>query len=323
MEILFENKYTRDKEWAKNVYSYIHFRRPIIIVFDVIFALYLIIGVFNSITTRSIDWYHILIPIIWFILVVLIYARNVKTVIKRDLELHEKAIEVNIKVTEDLIIQVQSTGSEFQLNYCDIKKVVQTKKYIYLWSKTNMLYSFKKDSFTRGNLEEFLCFLEKKGIKFRNYKILKISIALMATLMVLITVFSFFNAKTVYINDYNNSVTQSIMTFDKKGNLLTWNMKSHAYYANKEELALQYDLSSLYLMLNDYDGCEVTLNQNDGVIDFNLIVDFKKTNQDIYEVIDFSTNENDYVESIKDGEYTIKKFKELFWGIKVPVGYVK
>jgi len=323
MEILFENKYTRDKEWAKDIYSYISFRRPIIIVIDILFALYAIIGIYNSIVTHSIDWYHILVPIIWCIFVVLIYVRNVKTVIKRDLELHGRAVEVTVIVTDDIIKQLQSTGSEFQLNYCDIKKVVQTKKYIYLWSKTNMLYSFKKDSFIRGNLEEFLCFLEKKGIKNKNYKTLKISIALITVLAILITAFGFFNANTVYINDYNNSVTQSQITFDKKGNLLTWEMESHAYYPIEDELELQYDLCSLYLMLNDYDGCEVTLNENDGVIDFSLIVDFKKTNKDIYEVIDFSTNENDYIKSIKDGEYTIKKFKELFWGIKVPIGYVK
>ena len=167
MEKLFENKYTRDKEWAKDAYSYIHFRRPIIIVFDVLFALYLIIGVFNSITTRIIDWYFITIPFIWCILIVFLYSKNVNTILKRDLELHGKVIEVNVTVTKDLIIQSQSTGSEFQLNYCDIKKVVRTKKYIYLCSKTNMLYSFKRDSFSIGVADDFLLFLKNKGINVK------------------------------------------------------------------------------------------------------------------------------------------------------------
>lgn len=237
--------------------------------------------------------------------------------------MHGKAVDVTVLVTDEIIKQLNTTGSNLQLNYCHIKKVVQTPKYIYLWSKTNMLFSFKKDSFISGNEEDFLCFLEKKGIKITKNKALKISVALITILAVLITVFGFFNAKTVYINDYNNSVTQSIKTFDRKGKLLTWEMESHAYYHTQDELQLQYDFCSLYLMLNDYDGCEVTLNENNGVIDFRLIVDFKKTNKDIYEVIDFSTSENDYIKSIKDGEYTIKKFKELFFGIKVPIGYVK
>ncbi len=167
MEILFENKYTRDKEWAKDVYSYIYFRRPIIIVLDIIFALYILIGIYNSITSNVIDWVHILIPIVWCLFGVLVYSRNVNTVIKRDLELHGKAIEVTVTVAEDIIKQSQSTGSEFQFNYCDIKKVVKTKKYIYLWSKTNMIYSFKSDSFSLGTVEEFLMFLKNKGLKVK------------------------------------------------------------------------------------------------------------------------------------------------------------
>ncbi|MBR5783221.1 MAG: hypothetical protein IKY33_03235 [Clostridia bacterium] len=167
MEILFENKYTRDKEWAKDINSYIWFRRPIIIVLDIIFALYILIGIYNSITSNVVDWFYILIPIIWCVFVAFIYRKNVNTVIKRDLELHGKAIEVTVTVAEDIIKQSQSTGSEFQLNYCDIKKVVQTKKYIYLWSKTNMLYSFKRNSFSFGAADEFLLFLKNKGIKVK------------------------------------------------------------------------------------------------------------------------------------------------------------
>ena len=167
MEILFENKYTRDKDWAKDIYSYIYFRRPIIIVLDIIYALYLLIGIYNSITSNVVDWVPILIPIIWCAFVAFIYRKNVNTVIKRDLELHGKAIEVTVTVAEDIIKQSQSTGSEFQLNYCDIKKVVETKKYIYLWSKTNMLYSFKRNSFSFGAADDFLLFLKNKGIKVK------------------------------------------------------------------------------------------------------------------------------------------------------------
>lgn len=164
MEILFENKYTRDKEWAKDVYSYIYFRRPIIIVFDVLFALYFIVGIY-LIFTSSVYWSYIFTPLVWYALTIFLYWRNVNTVIKRDLELHGKAIEVIVTVTDDIIKQSQSTGSEYQLNYNDIKRVIKTKKYICLWSKTNMLYSFKKDSFSIGSAEDFLFFLKNKGIK--------------------------------------------------------------------------------------------------------------------------------------------------------------
>lgn len=94
--------------------------------------------------------------------------RNVKTVLKRDLEMHQgKLIELISSVTDADIQYVNSTGTECHLQYPDVKKVVQTKEYIYLWSKANMLYSIKKDSFSVGTSEGFLDFLRSKNIKVK------------------------------------------------------------------------------------------------------------------------------------------------------------
>ena len=165
MERLFENTYVRDIEWAKDIYSYLYFRRLIMIVINILMLLYLFAGIYNSVAESFADWYFILVPIIWFPVVVFAYRKNVKTAINRDLELHGQPIEVTVIVTEDVIKQSQSTGSEFQLNYRDIKKAVQTKKYIYLLSKTSTIYSFKKSAFSIGCLNDFLTFLKSKGIK--------------------------------------------------------------------------------------------------------------------------------------------------------------
>ena len=167
MDVLFENRYIKDKEGTKDVYSYIYFRRPIIIVFYVIFALHILANIYNAIAIDIYYGYYIFFPVIWVALVVFLYNKRVNTTIKRDLELHGKAIEFTLRVTEDMIKLSQSTGSEFQINYRDIKKVVQTRKYIYLWSKTNMLYPFKKDAFTVGNTDDFLLFLKNKGMKIK------------------------------------------------------------------------------------------------------------------------------------------------------------
>jgi hypothetical protein len=168
MEMLFENKHTKDKQWAKDIFKYVHFRQSIMIVVHVLLALYLIIGICNSIAGGCIDWYFISIPVIWLALNVFLYRRNVNTVIKRDLELHGKPIEDIATVTEDIIKVTQSTGAEYRLNYCDIKKAVQTKEYVYLWSKTNVIFSFKKDSFTCGDPKNFVLFLNNKGIKVKK-----------------------------------------------------------------------------------------------------------------------------------------------------------
>ncbi len=168
MEILFENKFTKNKEWAKDAFGYICFRRPLKIAIDVFFAIYLFFGLLSIIVINdNIEYFFIVVPIIWWVLSFLQYNRCINASLKRDLEMHGKEIDVVTIVTEDLIRYSQSTGSEFQLQYSDIKKVVQTKGFIYLWSKTNMLYSFKKDSFSIGNTTDFLLFLKNKGIKVK------------------------------------------------------------------------------------------------------------------------------------------------------------
>ncbi|MBO5232046.1 MAG: YcxB family protein [Clostridia bacterium] len=167
METLFENRYIKNREWAKDVFGYINFRRPLIIVFDIYFFLYIVIGIIDIIVDKNIDVYSFILPIVWIFLQVFIYVKNVNVTLKRDLEIHGKPIEVAVIVTDEKITTVQSTGSEIHLNYADVKKAFQTKKYIYLQTKTNLLCSFKKDGFSFGNKEDFLEFLRNKGIKIK------------------------------------------------------------------------------------------------------------------------------------------------------------
>jgi len=167
MEILFENKHVKDREWAKDIYGYINFRRPLIIVLDIYFFICLVAGIFDLIVRKNVNIYLFLLPVLWIGLQVLLYFTNVNVALKRDLEVFGKPIEITAAVTDEKITVTQSTGSEIYLNYVDIKKAFQTKKYIYLQTKTNLLFSFKKDSFSLGNAEGFLSFLKGKGIKIR------------------------------------------------------------------------------------------------------------------------------------------------------------
>ena len=165
MDKLFENNYIMNREWAKDVFAYISFRRPFMVAFDIYLLLCIILGVIGIITDENFNVSLFILPIAWVILKVYLYFKNVNVKLKRDLEVHGKPIEITMIVTEDNITMIQSTGSEIRLNYEDIKKAFQTKKYIYLQSKTNLLYSFKKDGFCIGNYVEFLKFLSTKGIK--------------------------------------------------------------------------------------------------------------------------------------------------------------
>ncbi len=159
MEILFENKYVRNKEWAKEVYRYIYFGRPLVIALEVMLVVSFILGIIYT------KWHVVFSIGLTVFFFVLMCVRNVKTLLKRDLELHGKAVEVIVTVTDQIIHQWNSTGAQYHLNYVDIKRVVRTPKYIYLWSKSNMLYTLKKDSFSVGDDVSFLIFLNNKGVK--------------------------------------------------------------------------------------------------------------------------------------------------------------
>ena len=161
MEVLFENRYVRDKEWAKDLSSYIYFCRPAIIAFDVFFLLSLLLYVILH------DLFLLLLPMTWIFLLSFFYFKSVSITLKRDIEVHGKVIENRVSITNEHIIIENSIGSKIYLNYVDIKKAFQTKKYIYLQTKTKLLCSFKKDGFSMGNEEEFVEFLRNKGVKIK------------------------------------------------------------------------------------------------------------------------------------------------------------
>lgn len=166
MDVLFENEYTRDRGWAKDIYGYLNFRRPFQIVFYVFFGLFISYNLFSFFMYgNAVSVVSLIVPAFWFAFIILSYFKNIRITLQRDIEIHGEPIEISVIVNDRVITQRQSTGSELYLNYSDIKKVVVTKKYIYLWSKANLIYSFKKDGFIVGDASGFLTFLKSKGIK--------------------------------------------------------------------------------------------------------------------------------------------------------------
>jgi len=165
MELLFENRYTRDALWAKDSARYIYFCRPSVILVDILAVLYFAWGVYGCAVSGAFYFLRFFIPIYWGILLFALYRKNSNLVLERDFEVHGRAVEVVLSVGSKEIELRQSTGALYRLSFCDIKKVVQTEKFIYLWSKTNTLYPLKKDGFSVGNPEEFLGFVGNKGIR--------------------------------------------------------------------------------------------------------------------------------------------------------------
>ena len=173
MEIRAKSKYNFDSVKALAHLTIFKKANPKkrMIFWTVVFAILLgiiilemvVFGILDLIFLQQNGLLFLTISLLLFCYVLFAYKRYIKMLIKRDIEMHGKPIEVSVAVSDECIKQTQSTGSEFTLKYIDVKKVVKTKKYIYLQSKAKLLYSFKIDSFSVGSVEEFLKFATIKN----------------------------------------------------------------------------------------------------------------------------------------------------------------
>ena len=164
MDILFENNYTRTLEITKELYRYWYFKRPVLVIFDILFILFL---VFNIAKYLMYHYSYNLIVLIYVpLLQFYLYHRAAKTVIKRDNEINNgAAMDIKTIATEQFIQSTSSTGSVNKIPYFKIKKVIQTKNLILLCSEAKFIYIFPKTTFTKGTSDEFVVFLRQKGLK--------------------------------------------------------------------------------------------------------------------------------------------------------------
>ena len=167
MEVLFENSYVRDKKFAKDIYKYLYFHRVSIIVsyvfLSLIFCANILLWIFE-------EYYNLFVLVLvpsLFAFRLYSYFRSVKLMVKRDSEVHGKEVTVESVVTGEGIQSSVSTGSVSTLAIGNIKKAVNTKKFILLHTEAKMIHIFPKDTFTKGNAEDFIKFLKDKGIKVK------------------------------------------------------------------------------------------------------------------------------------------------------------
>ena len=170
MEILFENSYVRNKELAKEIYRYYYFQQKWLVVCNILLLLSFFANVLISIFEDTYNWSVFVFVALFYVFQFYCYVRQVNTMVKRDSEVHGKEILVETIVTNEYIQNTASTGAVNQLDYDKIRSAVQTKHLILLRSKANLIYIFRKDTFTKGNKEEFISFLNGKGIRRKQIK---------------------------------------------------------------------------------------------------------------------------------------------------------
>lgn len=158
-------------------------------------------------------------------------------------------------------------------------------------------------------------------IQKRHRKALAISIVLAILTLVSLGVVGCLTRKTIYENHYNGSGKQSTFVFDRNGDILLWEQVVHGYYSSQEELDRQFYSYTKYLVLNEYKGCEATLSEKKGVIDFRAVINFKKSRGELDSIFDIST-ESDYLEQITYNDDNMIIRYRKFLGMKIFAGWI-
>lgn len=162
MEILFENRYVRDKAFAKEFYRYYYFEKSSLITFyGVILLASILLAVFEKIYL----WFVLVFVPVLFLFQFYRYFHQINIMLQQDKELAGGEVTVHMIATEDFIQNTASSGEIKRIHYDAIQYVKQTKNLILLRSKAESVFIFLKNSFEKGTEDEFVAFLKRKGVK--------------------------------------------------------------------------------------------------------------------------------------------------------------
>lgn len=167
MDTLFVNRHTRNRALAKELYGYYYFRRPLSLVTWSVLLLCLAANVTFGVLGNKISGMVSVALAACLLLRFYSYYYMVNTMVKRDLELYEKEVEVETVVREDGTEVTTSFGETIALRYHTVKTVFQTKNYIFLRTKSNLIHIISRNGFTIGTSEDFLRFLKDKGLRVK------------------------------------------------------------------------------------------------------------------------------------------------------------
>jgi len=167
METLFETRYVRNKEIAKEFFGFYYFKRKGILFWYVFMLLLFVLDVIAVICDDVYSLYILIIVPFFFLIQIWSYFRQVRLMTTRDCESHGGEITVETIVTDEGIQCTSSNGGVYKVEYDKVKKAIKTKNLIILQTKAKVAYLLPKDAFTKGSAEEFIAFLKAKGIKIK------------------------------------------------------------------------------------------------------------------------------------------------------------
>ena len=176
MDILFESRYVRDRDLAKEFYGYYFFRRKLVIATHIALIWCFLVGIMNFVFFHDFNWLLFLMPPLLFALRIVSYVSQVNAMVKRDREMFGEIPCMIARAGEEgLVLSVPDSengengeNTVSKISYSMLKQAILTKNLILVRSKANLVFIFRRDSFCVGSEEDFLNFLRSKGLAVKG-----------------------------------------------------------------------------------------------------------------------------------------------------------
>lgn len=167
----FENQYTCTKEYYKEYYRYTYFRKPIIVIINIILSISFVIGILSImfpniiVLDNNMAEANIATALIALCFQIYVFVRNKNLAYDRDLEKNKgNPIEVKILIMDDNIHIFANSNKDINIEFTNIEKVIKAKNYYILVTKAKLYIALKKDGFVNGTTIQFEKFLNKKNL---------------------------------------------------------------------------------------------------------------------------------------------------------------
>ena len=171
MQTIFENQFICTKDYYKEYYKYICFKKPIMITINIILSISFIVSILSMIFPKivvldaNMAEANIATVLIILCLQVYVFFRNKNLAYNKALEKNNgNPMEVKLANTEKNINIFINSEKDMNIEFTNIEKTIETKNYYILVSKAKLAIALKKDGFIKGTANEFEEFLKQKRL---------------------------------------------------------------------------------------------------------------------------------------------------------------
>ena len=164
------NRTKQDKEMVKAFNVYIHFQREVTIIINCILLVGFATALFLALSEGDFAHYQLIMPPLFWLFIICLHFKRVNLMIKRLQELNKFDVFVEAVAEDDKIVFTLDgiDTPSIELSFDKIKRVDQTKDYIFILTQAGLAYILKKDGFVSGSKEELIFSLRKYGIKVKG-----------------------------------------------------------------------------------------------------------------------------------------------------------